>query len=299
MSLNNSFTCNDFNITTCLSDCSLYIRLINNTTFQTYESNINITDIETPFNNIETYDIMCKCFQNKKNYETNFNIKSNGLIIIFNILIDNIYKLSFNIIVKEKILNGDSQVTLNIARLETKYKEDIKKLEDKNKELEDKIMKLKKIVDKIASIPVDIRNIGNTTFFYTLNSIEFIDNNNSNNTKYKLLKNLYCLKKIKLTSIYTHNCGNQHIIFENSSVEILIFDIQTGHNGITSLEGLQNLPSVHTLEFYNCTQLTETSKIIPFLHKNIKKIYFYNCGIITKDSLSKYCLDNNIDLQYY
>lgn len=299
MSSSCSFTCSDFNVTTCLSDCSLYLRLVNNTTFQSYESNVNINDIETPFNNNETYDIMCKCFQNKQNYQTNFNIKPSGLMITFNILIDNIYKLSFNIIVKEKILNGDAQVSLNISRLETKHKEDIKKLEDKNKELEDKIIKLENIVDKISSIPVDIRNIGNNTFFYTLNVIEFNDNNSDNTTKYELLKYFYCLKKIKLTYIYTHNFGIKHIIFENSSVEILIFDIQAGRNGITSLEGLQNLPSVHTLEFYNCAQLKETSNIIPHLHKNIKKIIFFSCGSTTKDLLSKYCLDNSIDLQYF
>lgn len=296
MSSSCSFTCSDFNVTTCLSDCSLYLRLVNNTTFQSYESNVNINDIETPFNNIETYDIMCKCFQNKQNYQTNFNIKPSGLMITFNILIDNIYKLSFNIIVKEKILNGDAQVSLNISRLETKHKEDIKKLENKNKELENKIMKLENIVDKIGSIPVDMKN---NTFFYTYNSIEFIDNNANYPIKYELLKYFYCLKKIKLTNLYSDCIARKNIIFQNSSVEILIFSIMPGERGITSLHGLHNLPSVHTLEFHNCTELTEASQIISYLHKNIKKISFFSCGSTTKDLLSKYCLDNSIDLQYF
>ena len=67
---------------------------------------------------------------------------------------------------------------------------------------------------------------------------------------------------------------------------------------ITSLKGLQNLPSVHTLEFHNCIRLTEPYNIIQYLHKNIKKISFFNCSLTTKGFLSKYCLENNIELNY-
>jgi hypothetical protein len=278
--------------------------------------------------------------------------------------------LKFNIIVKEKILNKDSQNALYISKLEIQYKENIKRLETKHEEdiqtlnekimklefiidkistqleetqnklnikiledikrlsienefeklenaiedLEDKNMKLENIIDKIGSIPIDIKHPTlkqkqNQTYLY-LNSIEFIDINGSNDTNYKLLKSFYCLKKIKLTNVYVmhsqsniaNNNGNNNtnIIFENSTVEILIFDIsiQYAQLSITSLEGLQNLPSVHTLEFHNCIRLTEMHNIIPFLHKNIKRISFFNCGTTTKGFLSKYCLDNDIELNY-
>jgi len=203
---------------------------------------------------------------------------------------------------------------LSIENEFEKMENAIEDLEDKNEEIEDKIIKLENIVDKIGSIPIDIKHATliqkqNQTYL-SLNSTEFIDlNQREMNTNYKLLKSFYCLKKIKLTNVYVMHSqsnianngnNNTNIIFENSTVEILIFDIsiQNAQLSITSLEGLQNLPSIHTLEFHNCIRLTESHNIIPFLHKNIKRISFFNCGTTTKGFLSKYCLDNDIELNY-
>jgi len=346
MSLNNSFIYGDFNITTSFSDGYIYILLVNNVTFQRYEDNIECSDIEAPFYHEEKYGIICECFQKKPNYEANFDFDINKLKIIFTVLINGSYTLKFNIIVKEKILNKDSQNALYISKLEIKYKEDIKRLETKHEEdikiLNEKIMKLEFIIDKISTqleetqnklnitiledkrtenikklsirdlddkimkleniignIPIDIRNQNQN--YLSLNSTEFIEN--SSKINYKLFKSFYCLKKIKLNDLYAMSNGNNNtnIVFENSTVEILIFAIHSFNaniSSITSLEGLQNLPSVHTLEFHNCIRLTESHNIIPFLHKNIKKISFFNCGTTTKGFLSKYCLDNDIELNY-
>lgn len=166
MSLNNSFIYGDFNITTSFSDGCIYIRLVNNITYQCYEDNIECSDIESPFYHEETYNIICECFQKKPNFEANFEVDINRLKIIFTILINGSYSLKFNIIVKEKILNGDTQISLNITRLEAKYKEDIKRLETKHdediKQLNERLIKLECIINK--NICCTDRAFGNLSY---------------------------------------------------------------------------------------------------------------------------------------
>jgi hypothetical protein len=300
MDKSHSFTYNNIGILTSLLEESIFIRLINNRNFQCYENNIDISDFNSPFDMEMTYDIICKCFNKIPNYDLFLLFKNNYVNIIFSILFDDKYNIKFNINIIEKILSNDANLSLHINNIEIKNNENIKKLEDKNKRLEDTLEelsnKLEILQDAFLNLAIPwcherdkkfrLICLNSQTISYPYNHPEYHPNID------KTIASMINLESITLDEIYT----NPYISFFNKNLKKLILK---NNSTITSLSGIQNLPLLENIEIHSCQNLTNVNDcIIPYLDKNIKKIYFYSCGNTTKELLLPYCIENNIELLY-
>jgi hypothetical protein len=242
-----------------------------------------------PFNNKKIYDIISKCFNHdNENYVVKFLMKKGVLNLDFKILFDGCFDINFNLILSEIIMKADSKMTLNFHKMES---ENNKKIEF----LENRIKKLEQMVECLVNVNIYSYHPNYGTIEYKpLNSLElnlYTDNVQKEiYDSYCKIECFYQLNKLTLNNHYSH--GN--INFKNNSLKILIL------NGcsISSLQNLDKLPSLEVIEIKTST-LTNAERIIPFLHKNIKKISFYSgYGTETKEKLIPYCTKNKIELIY-
>jgi hypothetical protein len=279
-----TYTFNHFSVTTSVSECSVFIRVVNKLSFQCFEENIDIIELQLPFNCIKIYDIISKCFCNdNKNYEVIFKIKKNMLNLDFNILFDDEFDVHFNVILKEVVMKADNKMSLSFHKME----------EENNKKFEvlyNRIEKLEEMVQCLSNV-----NIYSALGPYQpLNSLELNINYDGNYANlynsYCKIENFYQLNKLTIMG----NNGSPNINFSNKTLKILIINSTT----LLSLENLNNLPSLEVIEIRS-SALSNADYIIPYLHKNIKKISFFGGnGTATKEKLIPYCLKNKIELIY-
>lgn len=301
----NTYQIKDYAITTSLFEMSIYIRVVNNLSFQCFEDNVDITQINLPFNNKKIYDILSKCFNNdNENYSVKFLMKKSILNLDFRILFDGSFDINFSFILNEIIMKADSKMTLNFHKIEADNNKMIlnfHKMEadnnKKNEFLENRIQKLEEMVECLVNVNISYFNPSYGQLeFKPLNSLELDVYNNVNQQgiydNYCKIECFYQLNKLTLGGSYQH----RNINFKNKTLQILI--IANGSNYLSSLENLDKLPSLEIIEV-RCSSLSNADNIIPYLHKNIKKISFFNGqGNGTKDNLIPYCTKNKIDLIY-
>jgi hypothetical protein len=294
------FCLEEYNISIRLLETIIYFKIINNITYQCFEDNINICDIKLNFNNKNIYSIISKCFNNKdKNYKVIFTIekdimnlsvdkelfsrehssKENILNLNFIVIFDNEFDINFNLIIKE--------LSLNFHRMNEENN-------NKVRILEDRIVKLEDIINSLVNVEhimyTTNPNSGATNYCNSLklNLSELIIGDSSYSMDMlNKIEYFYQLNKLTLGGSYNHST----IEFSNKTLQKLV--IKT--NYLTSLKNLDKLPSLEKIEIHS----SELKNIIPYLHKNIKNIIFFNgAGISTKEKLIPYCKKNNIEIMY-
>ncbi len=110
------FTYNNFSVNTSMNENILYIYIVNNDTCKIYENNIDMNASERPYNNNDTYNIICKCLESKTNSE--FIIKMEKIKFTFSEYDNGCYEFYHYIYIPEKkIVNNISHITNNISQL--------------------------------------------------------------------------------------------------------------------------------------------------------------------------------------
>ena len=120
-----SYKINNYRITLTHNE-NIYIKVIDEISLQTYENNIDINELNIPFDRNDILNIIIDCFALKENFNVSFVINSNCMKIRFEILFNLKYKYNFDVILNEKHIN-------NNAKTECQY---IKEIEDLNNKLE-------------------------------------------------------------------------------------------------------------------------------------------------------------------
>jgi hypothetical protein len=265
----------NLNIILSLIDNIISIKIVDNITCKIYENNIQLQ-----CNKYDIFNIICNCFEEKNNQCVYFLIKEYFMIITLNIE----YIHYFDIILKEKNIQTVIEEIKDLSNtMQTLIKQN-----SKNKKLDETIKLLKSIIeylcgmDEYMSISHGVKDMSVLDLCLYVNNI---DEKYNISTK---IQYFYQLNKLIIGSLYT----SSNINFSNKTLKTLI--ICTKH--LSSLENLNNLPVLEEIEF-RCCNLTDANNIIPYLHKNIKKIVFlfgYGKPIINK--LFPYCKKNNIEL---
>ncbi len=99
----------NFNITLSQIDNNIYIKIVDNISFQTYENNIDFNDINLPFERNDIFNIIVDCFSFKENFNVSFLIKENNIKITFDIIFNLKYRYNFNIILIEKNVKSEKK----------------------------------------------------------------------------------------------------------------------------------------------------------------------------------------------
>ena len=287
-----SYKINNFRITLTHNEY-IYIKVIDEISLQTYEDNIDLTDINVPFDRNDILNIIIDCLSLKENFNVSFIINQNCMKIRFDILFNLKYKYNFNVILNEKHINNNvktecqyikeiEDLNNKIEDLEGKFKDLNDKFEkcmliheQKNKELNDNI----NLIGNTCNIVSEGGNCGNDNLsYYPINSEQLIINRiNSrydlgNNKFYenneKTLKAFYKLNKLTIL--------NSHIdVLHINSDKLKILILKECSFTIFDFKFVINLPLLEEIHFISCmyhngNSIEETKK---YLHKNIKHIF--------------------------
>ncbi len=282
--MSNNYILDNYNITTTLTELSVYIRVMNNISFQSYESTVHLRDINLPFEKRQIYDIICNCFERKPDYDTTITVKNNGITVAFDITFNGAFKTNFSLILPEKKMTEDGNLTISINKIEIEYKKEIEILKSK-------IEKLEKIIE----------SIGHTTGFMNLKLGETKEINIDNNWNHKGIESIKSFFNLETLTIMNTNNILDNISFQNNSLNKIIFSSWV--NNLKSFNGIENLPNLETIEIIGGIGLKSEYPYIKEQFdkvKKLKKVIYRGCSanyLSQKDYIIDYCKKNNIAIE--
>ena len=160
----NTFKNTGYTITTSLSDTeTIYIKIANNISYETYEGTFEKSDFRLSFNTKGRFTIINKCFaaftgNEKSAYSAKIELEPNNcMLVIFDCILDGAIGVDFGLRLKQKSVSGDTILSAELEKHEqliaalTKRLESAEKtIEMQNKQIAE-LEKLKTTVERLAN----------------------------------------------------------------------------------------------------------------------------------------------------
>lgn len=319
-----SYTINDnFKIIVSLNQNSVYIRVKDNTTSRQYEGNVDERTVKLQFSLQEIYKLITATFEQQltnedepeeernQDFNVEFVVKTNILELVFNLLLHDIVRINFTVLLKEKIISGNEEATLILNGIEENFNKEISLLKKKYQEIDEKNKQLMKFIEKVSFAEISIALY--TSDGHGANSViklYYPINSNILLVKYKevqagsftfnkfyddKLNLFYQLKKIT----FEHYVYFDFTTLSNDSIEELIIKPENGGNAnnLTSINGITNFPNLKILHLERCINLKDVYISLSSIKHNIKQMTFIGCSNIDQQNLKLYCEQNKIHLQ--
>lgn len=317
--MSNTYSLNNYTAVVSLNERTIYFKLTDTINFISYESNVNTKELRTNLELGDCFTLICKCFaqgskdcvaqgskdclaQCDENFKYAITTNNGTLKIAFNAIVGGFLKVGFDVILLEKIMSNDGQLTLNFNRLEQKLVAGLEKAMAKCAELETslnaKTQKLLELSDRLGYahicmthsshpqphhfIPIGVREITN-----------FQGSQDSNSFKFEYVQHFYRLEKLVLNycRIASFTAGQ----FKNNSLKTL--EIQChGEGHLTSIGGIKDMPALESLTIRGAPGLSNVVSVLNSYNHNIKSLTFQGCPNVNVVEMQTYCQKNNIKL---
>jgi len=289
---------NNYAIILSLNERTIYVKITDQTSFLTYESNLDLKEFRLPYDLNDTFTLVQNCFNGLENHDVKMVVSCGTMKLQFNAKIGGYLKVNFEIILKEKLMSNDGQLTVNLNRIEQKQE---KMIETFTKRLEE----LEEILEAVSHAEICLASSVSVNQHYN-NSIEY--------TKITFKINITELTLQRPNSHYVFDFNKIKLFYKLKKITILNFSDSTisldmfSSNTLKEMEiqncmmrdlvGIQNFPNLEKIIFTNMQQyLTNiVSNLLPVKH-NIKHIVIKNCPKVNQTELMTYCQSNNIKLE--
>lgn len=298
----NTYTSKNYSIVLSLNERTIYFKITDTVSFYQYEGNVDIKELRLNIELKDAYTIITNCFENNTGYNVVISINSNILKLQFSALVGGFLKMEFEVLLREKVMSNDGQLTINFNRLEQRLNAGLSKLENRCKELEGiiekKNMELLDLTDKLSNAHICLTYAGhaNTAHCIPINIKELNAqfSNDSASYKYELIGKFYQLEKITTTYFRTQSFAA--VKMESNSLKELYIQAQ-GEGTFTSLEGINKIPNLEKLTIISAPQLTNIPTVLKSYKHKINYIKIQGCGQVNVVEMQTYCQTNNIKLE--
>ena len=306
--MTDAFTYKNYSIISSLNERSIYLKITDTVNFLSYEGNIDLKELRVSIALEDVYKIMINCFtRENEDYLLTISVNSEVIKLAFNAIIGGFLKINFDILLREKLMSNDGQLTLNFNKLEQQQALAIKTLTDKCANLEASVNQLHQIIDTcqvfMSNIYTpqghwcDIQTNGQTQV-NNISAKEITMTDHGGNIIWKTINIFYQLDKITINSFTSkHNLND----FKNKTLKELILNCNNNPT-FNSLEGIENFPNLEILTITSAPGLRDVVKILSGnkvlsekKHK-IKTLKFQGCTGVNVVELQTYCQVNNIFL---
>jgi hypothetical protein len=211
--------------------------------------------------------------------------------------------MNFEVLLREKLMSNDGQLTLNFNKLEQQQAMAIKSLTEKCNNLEASVNKMQQIIDCCQIFMTNIHSPSGWCDIQSnsqtrLNNISAkeITMPDQGQTIWKNLSVFYQLEKLTITNFNAGNNIPSLSNFSNKNLTELVLNSHPGHPTFTSLEGIQNFPNLEILTITTAPGLTNVVSILKSKTHKIKTIKFQGCTAVNVVELQTYCQVNNVFL---
>jgi hypothetical protein len=284
-----SFEYNNYSIVSSLNERTIYIKVIDKITFMCYESNIDSKELRLSIELSDAYKLMSKCFLSAGGYNVNISVNTGIMKLAFAAVVEGYLKINFEIMLREKVMSNDGQLTLNFNRIEQKQAQAIQVLTQKLAQLEGLVDALSYSEIYMLTTP-HFQTHNSHNLYWKINTTEMALNNNY--WDYSKICLFYKLEKL------TFNSCNDITNFTNNkisskTVKELITNSLTGLSAITGLDGF---PQLEKITFTSCNSVRDLVAVLNSYKHKIKHITVKSCGAINNTELMTYCQTNNVKL---
>jgi hypothetical protein len=310
-----SFNNKYYSILLSLNERTIYIKATDNINYLMYETNVDLKELRLLLDLKDVYKIMVKCFSVEMNnndnkimikdldYNVNLTINSSVMKMTFSALVGGYLNISFEILLREKLMSNDGQLTVNFNRLEQQQAQAIRALTEKCANLEDSINKMQQIIDCCQIFMTNIHSPSGWCDIQSnaqthLNNISAkeITLQDQGQTIWKNISVFYQLTKFTITNFNAGNNITNLAGFSNQNLTELVLNCVAGHPSFASLEGIQNFPNLEILTITAAPGLKNVVAILKKTKHNIKTLKFQGCTAVNVVELQTYCQVSNIFL---
>ena len=302
--MSETFSYKNYSIVASLNERTIYLKIIDTINFLSYEGNVDLKELRVSIDLDGAYKIIINCFKEESNYSVYISVNSGVLKLAFNALIGGFLKMNFEVLLREKLMSNDGQLTLNFNKLEQKQAQAIDALTKKCTDLEASVNKMKQIIDccQIFMTNIytpqgnwcDLQTTSNTTHLNNISSKE-ITMQDHGQTIWKNISVFYQLEKFTITNFNAGNNMNNLAKFSNNNLKELTLNC-CAHASFTSLEGIQNFPNLEILTITSAPGLKDVVTTLKNIKHNIKTLKFQGCSGVNVVELQTYCQVNNVFL---
>jgi hypothetical protein len=306
MSINTyTFQSNNYSIITSLNERTIYLKITDTVSFYQYEGNVDIKELRLNIELKDAFTIICNCFKEDldEDYDVTITVNSNMLKLQFNALVGGFLKMNFEVLLREKVMSNDGQLTINFNRLEQKLNAGLQKLELRCQELEEIIEKKNEAIldltNKLSYSHLNFCHSGhpNTNHFIHLNVKKITDftfANSASHFRPDLVEYLYQLEELHISHFRYASFNAAKM--KSKSLKLLYIQ---NHNEtqFNSLEGISQIPNLESLTISNAPCLSSIPTILKSYKHKINYIKIYDCKAVNVVELQTYCQTNNIKLE--
>lgn len=314
----NSWIFNKHNISVSYTPTnSIYFNIISNTTFVNYDNTIRECDLESGMDLDKFYTLIYNCFENKSEYEIEWEFEPGYLLIRFKAVLDGFFDIEENIKLREKVLSNDKVLTIKLTEMESRHEAEIIGLKKKIFDLENEPIIFAhnpgKFGDFLSYQPntteFDFTKAdgfqwhGNYMDLNKLKKLNKIIISNSNfvyqrtiNDIYSANNDLYC-DHIPQNNVHFNYLSN---IFNTPQIYLpTVQELEVGYKDGSSIpDALNSLPNLFKLTFVKFANNELNSfELVKAIGKLSHLIYFNCLNIQNLDQIKNWCDSKNIKLE--
>ena len=277
--MSNSFEFNNYSILSSLNERTIYIKVIDRITFMCYEHNVDAKELRLCIDLNDTYILITKCFQREENHSVNLNINSGVMKMTFSAIVEGYLNIHFEIMLQEKIMSNDSQLTMNFHRIEQIQQQAIQQLTQRLTQLEDiveavsyaEICLLKNGVSSDTRANDILYNLNSKTIILTGGYLDLLK-----------IKYFYQLEKLEIISCWSACVAFNNKISNKSLKELELTDLndKVYRNYTSFLIGLRGFPNLEKLTITKCPHISDLVSVLSSYKHKINYISIKSCGSI-------------------
>jgi hypothetical protein len=301
--MSETFSYKNYSIVASLNERTIYLKIIDTVNFLSYEGNVDLKELRVSIDLEGAYKIIINCFKEESNFAVTISVNSSVLKLVFNALIGGFLKMNFEVLLREKLMSNDGQLTLNFNKLEQQQALAIKSLTEKCNNLEASVNKMQQIIDCCQIFMSNIYSpsgwcdIQSNSQTYMNNiSAKEITMPDQGQTIWKNISVFYQLEKLTITNFNAGNNIPSLSNFSNSNLTELVLNSIPSHPTFTSLDGIQGFPSLEILTITTAPGLKDVVKVLTEQKHKIKTLKFQGCTAVNVVELQTYCQVNNVFL---
>ncbi len=294
----------NYSVSISLNERAIYLKIIDTINFLSYEGNIDLKELRVPVDLDAAYKVMVNGFKEQNDYSVCINANSGNIKIIFNAIFSGFLKINFEVLLREKLMSNDGQLTLNFNKLEQKQAQAIDSLTKKCVNLEGALVKQQKeFAEQIEFLKGVINGIdiftSPTAYWSDVHQTQFTANiastelalNGDENFNAKSIASFYQLEKLTING-FTSQTNLKNV--KNIKLKELI--LNCGNGTFVSLDGISNFPNLEILTITSASGLTNVVTILKETKHKIKTLKFQACAAVNVVELQTYCQVNNVFL---
>jgi hypothetical protein len=281
--MTDAFSIKNYSILTSLNKTQIYIKMMDTVTHLTYETNLDTAELRLSTTLEDTYKIITNCFAEDAGYKVAITVKSGLMKLKFHALVGGFLKMDFDVLLKEKLLSNDAQLTLFMNQLEQRQESVVEILTKRCNNLasliesqEKRFNQLETLLNTVSCAEIELR----LNAFYPIN-IEALTIQGDAHLKTDKMSSLYKLQKIVFTSFSFSDLTS----LKNGSLREMTID---SSSKLTSLKGLDGFPNLEVLTIINAPLLKDFSAIYKMGHK-IKTLKMQ-----ASQELQRFCIEHQI-----